>query len=121
MMVSGLIAGRIEAVCQLSGMPDLTLIFSNPRIIDDCSFHHCVRYMRWEQERVISFVPPDGPFTLMKYRFVSSSLLESYLISNMVMIGNFSHSLKLESSSKSSLPSTVNLRSTLTNMEERLR
>lgn len=25
------------------GMPDLTLRFSNPRVIDDVSFHPCVR------------------------------------------------------------------------------
>ena len=28
----------------------------------------CVRLARWERERVVSFVPPDGRFTLMSYR-----------------------------------------------------
>jgi len=27
-----------------------------------------VRYTRFEQDRVVSFVPPDGTFELMRYR-----------------------------------------------------
>jgi AP-3 complex subunit mu len=50
-------------------MPDLTLSFTNPHILDDVSFHPCVRYNRFEQQKVISFVPPDGAFKLMSYRF----------------------------------------------------
>lgn len=29
-----------------------------------------MRYARFEREQVVSFVPPDGPFTLMTYRVV---------------------------------------------------
>jgi AP-3 complex subunit mu len=57
-----------KVACKLSGMPDLTLAFSNASIMDDVGFHPCVRYQRWEQGRVISFVPPDGAFQLMTYR-----------------------------------------------------
>jgi len=49
-------------------MPDLTLTFNNPHILDDVSFHPCVRYNRWDVDRVLSFVPPDGSFKLMNYR-----------------------------------------------------
>jgi AP-3 complex subunit mu len=52
----------------LSGVPDLTLTFVDPELIDDCSFHPCVRYNRFERDRVVSFVPPDGIFELMRYR-----------------------------------------------------
>lgn len=38
------------------------------QVIDDCSFHPCVRYGRFEKDRVVSFVPPDGQFELMRYR-----------------------------------------------------
>ena len=44
--------------------------FRDPTLIDDCSFHPCVRYNKFERERVVSFVPPDGPFELMRYRYV---------------------------------------------------
>lgn len=68
MVISSSIYGVVEAESKLSGMPDLTLRWNNPRMIDDASFHPCVRYNRYEMDRVISFVPPDGAFTLMKYR-----------------------------------------------------
>lgn len=62
------IQGRVEANSRLSGMPDLTLSFMNPRLLDDISFHPCVRFKRWEAERVLSFIPPDGPFRLVSYQ-----------------------------------------------------
>ena len=36
--------------------------------LDDCQFHQCVRLGKFQTERIISFVPPDGEFELMKYR-----------------------------------------------------
>lgn len=56
-----------------SGTPDLTLSFVNPRLMDDVSFHPCVRFKRWENERILSLVPPDGSFCLMNYRVGSQS------------------------------------------------
>ncbi|KZS02525.1 AP-3 complex subunit mu-1, partial [Daphnia magna] len=61
------IAGKIECCVRLSGTPDLTLSFINPRLMDDVSLHPCVRLKRWENERILSFVPPDGSFCLMTY------------------------------------------------------
>ncbi|KAJ0067324.1 hypothetical protein NL108_016496, partial [Boleophthalmus pectinirostris] len=69
------IQGVIEACVRLSGMPDLTLSFMNPRLLDDVSFHPCVRFKRWEAERVLSFIPPDGNFTLMTYHVNSQNLV----------------------------------------------
>lgn len=31
-------------------------------------FHQCVRLSRFENDRTISFIPPDGEFELMSYR-----------------------------------------------------
>lgn len=56
-------------------MPDLTLSFMNPRLFDDVSFHPCVRFKRWESERMLSFVPPDGNFRLMSYHIGSQSVV----------------------------------------------
>ena len=36
--------------------------------IDDVTFHRCVQLTQFDQDRTISFIPPDGEFTLMKYR-----------------------------------------------------
>ena len=68
------VGGSIQVQSNLSGVPDLLLTFKDPTIIDDCSFHPCVRYSRYESEQVLSFVPPDGNFMLMRYR-VKPSLL----------------------------------------------
>ncbi|KAJ1652768.1 clathrin associated protein complex medium subunit [Dispira simplex] len=34
----------------------------------DCKFHQCVRLGKFDSERTISFIPPDGEFDLMQYR-----------------------------------------------------
>ena len=36
--------------------------------MDDIRFHQCVRLARFETDRTISFIPPDGEFELMSYR-----------------------------------------------------
>ena len=68
MLISSEVSGVIAANSRLSGVPDLLLSFVDPSVIDDCSFHPCVRYNRFERDKVISFVPPDGAFELMRYR-----------------------------------------------------
>ena len=35
-------------------------------------FHQCVRLSRFETDRTISFIPPDGEFDLMTYRLTSN-------------------------------------------------
>lgn len=67
-IISSEVSGTIVANSKLSGVPDLALSFSNPGLIDDCSFHPCVRYNRFDRDKVVSFVPPDGVFELMRYR-----------------------------------------------------
>ena len=36
--------------------------------LEDCQFHQCVKLGRFEADRIISFIPPDGEFELMRYR-----------------------------------------------------
>jgi len=36
--------------------------------MEDIKFHQCVQLARFENDRTISFVPPDGEFDLMVYR-----------------------------------------------------
>jgi len=49
------------------------LTFTNPHVITDCAFHPCVRLQRWKRDSSLSFVPPDGHFTLAEYRFTPSA------------------------------------------------
>ena len=77
------ILGSIVMKSFLSGMPELKLglndklMFeatgrSNTRVksveLEDIKFHQCVRLARFENDRTISFIPPDGDFELMSYR-----------------------------------------------------
>ncbi|EPS61419.1 clathrin adaptor complexes medium subunit family protein, partial [Genlisea aurea] len=62
------IYGEVQVDSRLSGLPDLTLSFSNPSILNDARFHPCLRLRPWESDQILSFVPPDGQFSLMSYR-----------------------------------------------------
>ncbi|XP_072255699.1 AP-1 complex subunit mu-2 [Pyxicephalus adspersus] len=75
------IVGSVKLKVFLSGMPELRLGL-NDRILfeltgrnknktvelEDVKFHQCVRLSRFENDRTISFIPPDGDFELMSYR-----------------------------------------------------
>ncbi|KAL7751793.1 AP-1 adaptor complex mu subunit Apm1 [Sorochytrium milnesiophthora] len=77
------ILGAVKMRCYLSGMPELRLglndkvMFENTGRsagktkaieMEDVKFHQCVRLSRFENDRTISFIPPDGDFELMSYR-----------------------------------------------------
>ncbi|XP_071476342.1 AP-2 complex subunit mu [Diadema setosum] len=85
-VLSAHVAGRVVMKSYLSGMPECKFGM-NDKItldkqgkgddpakskssiaIDDCTFHQCVKLSKFESERSISFIPPDGEFELMKYR-----------------------------------------------------
>jgi AP-3 complex subunit mu len=62
------VLGKVEARCRLSGMPDLLMTLSSSDLLQDCCFHPCVRLNKWTFSKTLSFVPPDGQFTLMEYQ-----------------------------------------------------
>jgi len=76
------ILGVIRMRVHLSGMPELRLGLNDKVLfeatgrstrskaieMEDVKFHQCVRLSRFETDRTISFIPPDGEFDLMSYR-----------------------------------------------------
>merc|ERR1712156_1230847 len=75
------IVGCIKMRVYLSGMPELRLGLNDKVLfestgrgksksveLEDVKFHQCVRLSRFENDRTISFIPPDGEFELMTYR-----------------------------------------------------
>ena len=90
------ILGEIKIKSHLSGMPDLRLGLNDKGIftgnndattdsgknieMEDIKFHQCVRLSKFENEKLITFIPPDGEFTLMSYRLSSSQFLMKPLI-----------------------------------------
>lgn len=77
-LISSDVSGSIQCQSHLSGVPDLLLTFKDPSLIDDCAFHPCVRYQRFERDQVVSFVPPDGNFELMKYSIDVQKVLNNF-------------------------------------------
>ena len=47
-------------------MPECLLSFNDVSTLTDLAFHPCVRINRFEKDRVLSFVPPDGVFEVHK-------------------------------------------------------
>lgn len=86
------ILGEVNIKSHLSGMPDLRLGLNDKGIfnseepnakgieMEDIKFHQCVRLSKFENERIITFIPPDGEFTLMSYRLSSTQFLMKPLI-----------------------------------------
>lgn len=78
------ILGAVKMKSFLSGMPELKLGLNDKLMfeatgkgnqargkaveLEDIKFHQCVRLARFENDRTISFIPPDGEFDLMTYR-----------------------------------------------------
>merc|ERR1739848_227081 len=74
-IISTFINGAVECSCELSGMPDLTLTFTSPNLLESVQLHRCVRIHRFQKDRIVSFVPPDGKFTLLRFRIPGSNSL----------------------------------------------
>lgn len=51
-----------------SGAMKATRAAAGAVTLEDCQFHQCVKLGRFDADRIISFVPPDGEFELMRYR-----------------------------------------------------
>lgn len=84
--------GKVIMKTQLSGMPECKFGLNDKLImekesgdhgggndhskgvdIDDCTFHRCVRLGKFDSERTITFIPPDGEFELMRYRVTEAN------------------------------------------------
>lgn len=79
-VLSSEILGSVQMRSLLSGMPELKLGLNDKALfqatgragkaveLEDIKFHQCVRLTKFDADRTISFIPPDGDFELMSYR-----------------------------------------------------
>lgn len=58
------VVGRIVMKVHLSDMPELRLGLNEK--IEDVTFHQCVNLGTYEANKVVTFIPPDGEFELMR-------------------------------------------------------
>ncbi|KAH0786824.1 Adaptor complexes medium subunit family protein [Histomonas meleagridis] len=61
------IRGSVEAICHLSDSPFCKIILTPSSHYEDVTFHRSVQ-IESSEAKVIPFVPPEGSFTLMKYK-----------------------------------------------------
>jgi len=84
------VSGKIIMKTYLTGMPECKFGLNDklvmereaksvqrPRhatgiVIDDVTFHRCVRLGQFDHDRTINFIPPDGEFEMMKYRITQN-------------------------------------------------
>ena len=65
------ISGKVEATSRMSGEPLCKLILRPSTHFEDVAYHRCVE-VEGTNVKVIPFVPPEGKFTLMKYRLTAT-------------------------------------------------
>ncbi|KAF7711844.1 adaptor related protein complex 1 subunit mu 3 [Silurus meridionalis] len=115
------ILGCIKLKVVLSGMPELRLGLNDKVLfeitgreksksveLEDVKFHQCVRLSRFENDRTISFIPPDGESELMSYRLNTTVKPLIWIES---VIEKFSHSrveIKVKARSQFKSRSTAN-------------
>uniref|UniRef100_A0A7N9AZD1 Adaptor related protein complex 1 subunit mu 3 n=1 Tax=Mastacembelus armatus TaxID=205130 RepID=A0A7N9AZD1_9TELE len=115
------IVGSIKLKVVLSGMPELRLGLNDKVLfeitgreksktveLEDVKFHQCVRLSRFENDRTISFIPPDGESELMSYRLNTTVKPLIWIES---VIEKFSHSrveIKVKARSQFKSRSTAN-------------
>ncbi|CAD1813727.1 Adaptor complexes medium subunit family protein [Candida parapsilosis] len=70
-VLSGCIDGQIDFFSQLSGTPTLELTLNKVGSnLEMPRFHRCINLDLFKERRgVLSFIPPEGKSTLMKYQF----------------------------------------------------
>lgn len=61
-------AGGANMGSKIGGSSSKTKAAAGSVTLEDCQFHQCVKLGRFDADRIISFVPPDGEFELMRYR-----------------------------------------------------
>merc|ERR1719221_398990 len=108
------VSGQILVKCQLSGMPeckfgmnDKLVMSSNDKMrsadkgiaLDDYRFHQCVRLSKFDIDREITFIPPDGVFELMTYRITENIESPFKLMPDVKMMGRNRLSMSLQVSS----------------------
>jgi AP-2 complex subunit mu-1 len=69
---AGSTAGKEGPMGMGSGASKSTRAAAGSVTLEDCQFHQCVQLGKFDTDRIISFVPPDGEFELMRYRAIEN-------------------------------------------------
>ncbi|CAD7944929.1 unnamed protein product [Amoebophrya sp. A120] len=68
LIIAGGIVGEMLATSKLSGaQPEVAISLKEPQVLENASFHPCVKLPKFDRDKVLQFVPPDGQFQLASY------------------------------------------------------
>lgn len=99
-IISGIINGKIDLLSHLTGIPELFLSLRVPKLDSSPSFHQCIDLNKWNQNKSLSFIPPDGQSTLMNYQLnlgqKSTDLLGLIEIDYQSGLGNLKNEFELK-------------------------
>lgn len=73
------LSGMPNVILELQGNEKITDIHSNSIELDNIVFNKCVKLSEFATDKIISFIPPDGEFELMKFR-KSNNFFNPFLI-----------------------------------------
>jgi AP-2 complex subunit mu-1 len=106
------VSGSIQVNCKLSGMPECKFGLNDKLIVsstdqqraqspkgvalDDFRFHQCVRLSKFDVDREITFIPPDGEFELMTYRITENIESPFKLLPHVKVLGRNRLELSLQ-------------------------
>ncbi|KAK6454479.1 Mu homology domain-containing protein [Scheffersomyces xylosifermentans] len=93
----------LNSFAERSGLPN-----SGTVTLEDSKFHQCVELNKFDSERVIQFVPPDGEFQLMSYHCRSNINLPFRVYPQVQEIGRskLSYKLRIKSCFPPKVPAT---------------
>ncbi|XDT02836.1 Mu homology domain (MHD) profile [Nakaseomyces glabratus] len=75
-------------------------------LLEDCKFHQCVSLEKFDKDRIIKFVPPDGSMELMKYH-VRSNINLPFKVSPIVTYSSSGTAVEYRITLKSLFPSKL--------------
>eukprot|EP00796_Vickermania_ingenoplastis_P007287 gene7287-5130_t len=61
------VRGAVDVDCRLNGTPEVSVRLSFPEAMKNVGLHPCVRVGCYQTNHLLSFIPPDGRFTLCQY------------------------------------------------------
>lgn len=84
-VVNAEVRGSLKLRTLLSGMPECKLglndrlklgkgHMSPDSVLEDMKFHQCVQLSQFQEDKTISFIPPDGIFELLSYRLTNINI-----------------------------------------------
>ena len=119
--------GKIQMKTHLSGLPECRFGLNDDSLVlnsmsadrsaipnsgsvtlEDCKFHQSVELNKFDSDRVIQFIPPDGEFQLMSYNCMLNINLPFEVYPQVHQLGNLRvlYKLRIKSLFPSKIPAT---------------